>query len=102
MIEALWSIEFQSNLGLLGSGVAVFETGRVLGGDSAFMYAGSYEISNGIINSKIKVTKYSDTSNMQSVMGQLNVFNLNLSGNVDASSIVLTGNMVENQDIQIT
>lgn len=42
MIEALWSVEFMSNLQGAGAGVAVFETGRVLGGDAGYTYVGKY------------------------------------------------------------
>ena len=29
MIEAAWTIEFQSSMGIYGAGVVIFETGRV-------------------------------------------------------------------------
>ena len=35
MLEALWSVEFVSNVNDSGAGVVVLETGRILGGDSA-------------------------------------------------------------------
>ena len=44
MIEALWSVDFSTNLGMHGFGIAVFETKRILGGDSGMIYVGSYEV----------------------------------------------------------
>lgn len=45
MLEALWSVEFQSSFGLQGNGVVVFETGRVFGGDSTMIYVGNFVLS---------------------------------------------------------
>lgn len=102
MIEALWSVEFGSNLGAIGAGVAVFETGRILGGDSAFMYVGNYKIENGIVHSDINVTKYNNIGHMQSIFGPLTNFNLKVSGRADPRSMVLTGIVVEQPQLQIT
>jgi hypothetical protein len=102
MIEALWSVEFGSNLGILGAGVAVFETGRVLGGDSAFMYVGNYKVVNDIVQSDIHVTKYNNIGSMQSIFGPLTNFNLKVSGKLDRQTIVLTGIVVEQPQLQIT
>ena len=43
-VEALWSVSFQSNFGMRGDGIVVFESGRVLGGDSVMIYTGHYRI----------------------------------------------------------
>ena len=102
MIEALWSVEFVSNTHSIGAGVAVFETGRVLGGDSSFMYVGDYKTENGIVHSNIHVTKYSNIGNMQSIFGPLTSFNLKVSGAVDPQTMVLTGTMIEQPQLQIT
>ena len=45
MIEALWSAEFKiPNGSNFVSGIAVFENGKVLGGDSSFTWIGNYDI----------------------------------------------------------
>ena len=102
MLEALWSVEFDSNLATIGAGIAVFETGRVLGGDSAFMYVGSYEVRNETATARIKCTKYSTIGNMQSIFGPLNKFHLELSGKPDEKAMTLTGHVVENPALKIT
>jgi rRNA processing protein Gar1 len=101
-IEALWSVEFSSNVGSIGAGVAVFETGRVLGGDSAFMYVGSYKTDNGTVHSDIHVTKYNNIGHMQSIFGPLTSFHIKVSGKTDPQSMVLTGVVVEQPQLQIT
>ena len=102
MLEALWSVEFGSNVGSIGAGVAVFETGRVLGGDSAFMYVGNYKTDSGVVHSEIRVTKYNNLSGMQSIFGPLTSFNLKVSGKADPKEMVLTGSVVEQPQLQIT
>ncbi len=100
MLEALWSVEFGSNLNTIGAGIAVFETGRVLGGDSAFMYVGSYEVKNGTVTANLEITKYSTTGNMQSIFGPLSKFHLEVSGKVDEKKMTLTGHVKENPSLK--
>ncbi|WP_289283443.1 MULTISPECIES: GrlR family regulatory protein [unclassified Methylophaga] len=49
MIEALYGVEFESNMNDAGYGVVVLETERILGGDSSFVFVGNYKLENGII-----------------------------------------------------
>ena len=58
MLEALWSAKFESNLGIFGSGVVIFETGRVFGGDGEYYYTGNYEVNKDEINGKLLVVHY--------------------------------------------
>lgn len=102
MLEALWSVEFGSNVGSFGAGVAVFETGRVLGGDSTFMYVGNYKTDNGVVHAEIHVTKYNNLSNMQSIFGPLTSFNLNVSGKADPKEMVFIGSVIEQPQLKIT
>lgn len=101
MLEALWSVEFQSSFGMHGNGVAVFETGRVLGGDSSMIYVGSFHVENGTIDADINVKKYANVPGMVSVVG-LNDFNLKVTGKPDAKSMTLVGYVVEDPARRIT
>jgi hypothetical protein len=94
MLEALWSVEFQSSFGLGGYGVVVFETGRVFGGDSLMIYVGNYKVENGAIHSEINVSKYANVPGMVSVVG-FNSFNLKLTGKPDRETLTLSGHVVE-------
>ncbi len=94
MIEALWSVEFKSNNNFVGSGIVIFETGRVLGGDSMMTYIGSYDVANGVVSATISVKQYSNTSNMASVVG-LNQFTLAVKGTIARQSMTLSGYVVE-------
>lgn len=101
MLEALWSIEFQSSFGMQGNGVAVFETGRVLGGDSMMIYVGSFRVENDSVQADVNVKKYAHSQGMASVVG-LDNFNLRLTGKPDANQMVLTGHVVEDPSRKIT
>lgn len=101
MLEALWSVEFQSSFGMYGNGVVVFETGRIFGGDSAMIYVGNFRVSNGTIDADINVKKYANVPGMSSVVG-FNDFNLKVSGKPDASSMVLAGYVIEDPSRKIT
>lgn len=99
MIEALWSVEFVSNVEGVGAGVAVFETGRVLGGDSAFTYIGTYKSNSGALEAEIVVSKYHN--NGFSVFGDLQKFTLHLTGIPKHDTFDVQGHVVENPTLKI-
>lgn len=94
MLEALWSAEFASNLNILGSGVVVFETGRIFGGDAQYYYTGKYEVKNGTLTGELDVVNYNGEP--WSVFGTLNQFSLSLSGQTNESTFDVEGTL--NQD----
>ena len=93
MIETMYGVEFVSNQFFSGYGVAVLETGRIWGGDTSFVYIGSYEVKNGIAYAKVKCTN--DHGLLASVFGDLKEFNLELQGALNANEFTLQGHMVE-------
>ena len=101
MLEALYGVEFVSNINDGGYGVVIFETGRILGGDSSFVFAGSYSVSNGNINAEVKCTN--DRNNLRSIFGDINEFTLKLSGMPDKQhqEFIMQGHMVENSSMEI-
>lgn len=91
MIEALWSAEFKDANDLMsGSGIVIFENGKVLGGDSGFTFVGNYEIKDGIGYASIRVRRYSNTINMQSISG-LDDYTLDAVGKIDRNHMIFTG-----------
>ncbi len=100
MIEALWSVEFTSNMGVLGAGVVVFETERVFGGDAQYFYVGNYKSINGQIVGSIKVTHFS--GEVYSVFGNRKIFNLELTGIPEQESFEMRGSMNESPSDLIT
>lgn len=99
MIEALYGVEFVSNMNNGGYGVAVLETGRILGGDSSFVFVGDYEVKNGIVHANVKCTN--DRGMLESIFGDLKEFNLQLEGTPNEKEFILQGHMLENPDMKI-
>jgi len=99
MIEALWGIEFISNMNDGGYGVVVLETDRILGGDSSFVFVGSYEVKSGIVYADVKCTN--DRETLQSVFGNIKEFNLHLEGKLAHDEFILQGHMIENPSMEI-
>lgn len=93
MIEALWSAEFLSNQDIFGSGVVIFETGRIFGGDAQYYYTGTYEIKNGTLEGKVDVVHFSGEP--WSVFGTLSKFSLNLTGQPSAKTFDVGGVLIE-------
>ena len=91
MIDALWSLQFAANATPLGgSGVVVIENGRVLGGDSSFLFIGDVKVEGGTVKARVHVTKYQDVPGMSSVTGLNNYVGI-FEGQVDAQNVTLTG-----------
>jgi hypothetical protein len=99
MIEALYGIEFVSNVGNGGHGVVVLETGRILGGDSSFVFVGDYNTNNGKIIANVKCTN--DRKTLQSIFGDIDEFNLYLEGTTNHNEFIINGYMVENPSMEI-
>ncbi len=99
MLEALWSVRFISTFEGFGSGVAVLETGRVLGGDAECFYIGSYNVENGIANATVTVTPYTGPS--ITMFGQAKEMTLKLTGKPEHSEFDMQGFVVENPALNI-
>ena len=56
-IEGLWAVGFGSYLEN-ASGVAVFKSGRVLGGDNAWYYAGVYQVDGKVVRAQVRIEHY--------------------------------------------
>jgi hypothetical protein len=93
MLEALWSIEFVSNLGIYGAGVIIFETGRVFGGDSQYFYVGTCEVKHDNLEAEINVTHYHGQP--FSIFGPLKKFKAKLTGKLQEPTMELNGFLLE-------
>ena len=57
MIEGFWIVQYEGVKGN-GGGVAVFMKGHVLGGDTGFIYTGTYETRERQLSAHIKVRNF--------------------------------------------
>ena len=101
MNDGLWSVKFQTNLGLFGQGVVVVVGSRVLGGDSSFYYEGHLKVSADLMEGEITVIRFAQT--LTSVFGNLEKFKLVLSGKIEEGKrMLMTGYLAENPSMKLT
>lgn len=75
-MEGFWTVQFKGIQGM-GFGVITLIAGQVLGGDSAFLYTGTYKQNGNGLHARVHVMKYAP--GMFSVMDR-DVFDLELDG----------------------
>jgi dCMP deaminase len=89
----LWTVEFMSNLQIFGSGVAVFEDGRIFGGDSQYYYLGNFQAKyDNFITAEVKVIHFAGQP--YSIFGLRKEFILSLSGKLNIPVMELSGYVV--------
>ncbi|MCA1978736.1 MAG: hypothetical protein LDL19_05810 [Thiobacillus sp.] len=95
-VEALWSVEFMSNVGGVGAGVAIFENGNIYGGDGTYYYTGKYRIVNSQVDATVKVAHYAGQP--LSIFGQdTRPFDLRIGGPVSDSVMNLAGVRIDDE-----
>jgi hypothetical protein len=57
-MDGLWTAEFGSSAGSFGGGVAVFKSGKVLGGDGTYFYVGTYTLKEGHFQATLKSSPF--------------------------------------------
>jgi hypothetical protein len=92
MLEAVWSVEFLSNQGVSGNGIAVFDAGRIFGGNDTLIYTGRYQVVDGVIHAQVKVETYALTPAVISG-GGFQTFHLDVTGPPDRNNLFLTGHV---------
>lgn len=99
-LEGLWTVLFQSNFQTVGTGVAVFTQDRILGGDTFYYYDGHVNTQGTRAEATIKVVRFNKVG--MAIFGNLDSFNLKVSGDITASNLELHGSMVEQPNMKIT
>lgn len=89
MLSGLFFVNFVANNNNFGSGVVVVSDGKVNGGDSNYFYQGRFDYYGNDIKALIKVKHY--RGNLNSVMGPLKEFTLNLSGKKTNNGFEVSG-----------
>ena len=84
-----------------GTGIVVFETGRIFGGDSIMIYTGKYRVVNGMIEADVHVETYATQPHMGSTVG-LPTFDLKVTGTPARDRLVLNGYVVQDPNRKMT
>ena len=99
MVEALWSVQFRSNTGAFGAGVAILENGRVFGGDAQYFYLGKYEVQDDAIKAQVDVTHYAGQP--FAIFGQRKTVQIELSGPIQREGMRLMGQVSDQPTLRI-
>lgn len=99
-LDGLWTVSFQSNFQTFGTGVAVFIKDRILGGDANYYYDGKVKFQDNLGEASIRVVRFNKAG--MAIFGDLDSFNLKVSGDIAAPNMELHGNMVEQPNMKIT
>jgi hypothetical protein len=91
MMEGFWVLQFSGTQGW-GTGVATLINGQIFGGDSAFVYYGTYKVEGASFRGRVHVQRYVSPAVMPivNVMG-MDQFDLELTGNQVGNTITVTG-----------
>ena len=100
MTYGIYYIIFKSYLGIIGDGLVVVDDGKVHGGDSRYLYRGTYQVAGTSIRAEIQVSYYRGT--LKSVFGPLSKFDLTLSGNATDEAFTLSGHMPGRSQVALT
>lgn len=101
MEDGLYSLDFSAHDGSSGSGVAVFNGTRVLGGDSTYFYEGTVSPRAGnTFEANVVARRHQATG--VSIFGNLDVLNLRLSGEALGPRFTLNGHVEELPQARIT
>jgi len=88
-MEGFWTVQFTGVQGF-GFGVVTLVGGQVYGGDSAFIYTGTYTTQENTLKARVHVQR--GAPGVQSVMGR-DQFDLELTGNLQGNSITSNGSI---------
>jgi len=95
MVEGFWIVQFEGVQGN-GGGVVFFLKGQVFGGDSGFVYTGTYQTDEKVITARVKVRNF--LPEVLSVFGIPGDYELSVKGNVAGKTITGSASLV-NQEV---
>ena len=91
MVEGFWIVQYEGVQGN-GGGVVFFLKGRIFGGDSGFVYTGTYQTDEKTITGRVKVRNF--LPEVASVFGIPGDYELILKGNVAGQRIEGSASLV--------
>ncbi len=98
MVEGFWIVQFEGVQGN-GGGVVFFLKGRIFGGDSGFVYTGTYQTDEKTIAGRVIVRNF--LPEVLSVFGVPGDYVLSLKGNVAGQKIEGSASLVNQEAMGI-
>jgi len=90
MVEGFWIVQYEGMRGA-GGGVAMFIKGKVFGGDTGYLYTGSYEVRGDFVRAHVHVRNF--LPDVPSVLGVVGDFELNIEGKIEGEVIRAAGSV---------
>lgn len=91
MIEGFWIVQYEGMRGN-GGGVAMFIKGHLFGGDTGYIYMGTYKNEGKSVRAKINVRNF--LPDIPSVIGVVGDFELYIDAELEGDVIKGTGSLV--------
>ena len=88
-MEGFWTVQFTGVQGW-GAGVITLIGGRLFGGDSGFLYTGTYTQQGNALTARVHVKQF--VTGAANVMGR-NEFDLELTGTLQGNTLAATGSV---------
>jgi T3SS negative regulator,GrlR len=98
MLDGLWIVRYHGPTGV-GGGVVIFTNGKIMGGDSGFVYTGTYEEKSDNLTSRVCAVNFDP--NVLSVLGVPGDHDLLIEGKIKGDTINGTGALVAFPDTKI-
>ncbi len=94
MVEGFWIVQYQGVQGG-GGGVLVLTKSKIFGGDSGYLYMGSYQADQKTIKGRVKVQQF--LPGVPNALGIPGDFELDLAGTLEGDIIKGTASLVTQQ-----
>jgi T3SS negative regulator,GrlR len=98
MVEGFWIVQYEGMRGN-GGGVVMFIKGQVFGGDTGYIYTGTYEVTEDAVKAHIMVSNF--LPDIPSVLGVVGDFELLLDAKVRGNIIEGTGKLANGEAVGI-
>ena len=100
MTPGIYLVTFLTSAKAIGWGLVVVDREKIHGGDHSYLYRGTYRASGNAVSADLFVSHYQGELN--SVLGPLNTFQLNLSGTHSEKGFALSGHVEGQPQMAIT
>jgi len=98
MLEGLWIVQYEGLQGN-GGGVAVLINGKILGGDTGYVYEGTYTVKDHTLRTSVHVSNF--LPEVPSVLGVVGDFDLQMEARINGNVIQGTMSLVGNPALSI-
>ena len=91
MIDGFWILQIESVQGG-GGGVVFFQNGKLFGGDTGYLYLGTYNLEGNFVTAKVKVEQF--LPGVPNLLGIESNYEMHVEGKVEGDVIRATGTPV--------